>query len=354
MNWGLIGASTIAAEHMIGAMRANGDEISCVFSGDFVRGRKFAATHGIQLATAEINSLLSNSQVDTVYISSTNEKHFSQAMAAIDAGKHVLCEKPLAMSVADARTMVEAARKRGVVFATNHHLRNAGSHIAIRDIIASGRIGKVLSVRVHHAVFLPPHLQGWRIKDASAGGGVISDITVHDADTVRFILGEDPLEVCAMSTASGMSSGVEDSCASVWAMPSGAQIMAHESFTHAFAGTGLEVHGSDGSIFGRGVMTQQPVGAVELVTKSGREDVPYSAHSLYFQAVKRFADAVSGRGTPAADGMDGVKSLAIAEAVKRAAATGVRVCIDYERCYGRDASPPVSNEIAKVVTAAKR
>ncbi len=329
MNWGLVGASNIATEHMIGAMRANGGEILCVFSGDESHGRNFASTHGIYEATTQIDALLSNSQIDSVYISSTNEKHFPQAMAAIEAGKHVLCEKPLALSVADARTMVDAARKRGVILATNHHLRNAGSHTAIRDMIASGRIGKVLSMRVHHAVFLPLYLQGWRINDASAGGGVISDITVHDADTVRFVLGEDPFEVCAISTASGMSSGVEDSCASVWAMPSGAQIMAHESFTHAFAGTGIEAHGSDGSIIGRGIMTQQPVGTVELVTQSGREGVPYSAHSLYSQSVKRFADAVSGTGTPAADGMDGLKSLAVAEAVKQAAAAGKRVRVNY-------------------------
>ena len=330
MNWGLIGASTIAAEHMIGAMRANGDDVVCICSGDRLRARNFADTHGIDEATSEINSVLSNSKVDAVYISSTNEKHFPQARAAIAAGKHVLCEKPLAMSVADALTMVDAATKADVVFATNHHLRNAGSHIAVRDVIASGRIGKVLSMRVHHAVFLPQHLQGWRISDASAGGGVIADITVHDADTVSFILGEDPFEVCAMSTVSGMGSGVEDSCMSVWSMPSGAQVMAHESFTHAFAGTGLEVHGSDGSIFAHGVMTQQPVGTIELVTKAGREDVPYSPHNLYSQGVKRFGDAVKGKGLPAANGMDGVKSLAVAMAVKQAAATGQCVRVNYE------------------------
>ena len=330
MNWGLIGASNIAAEHMIGAMRANSGEVICVLSGDSIRAKNFAVVHGIEESTVEINSIVSNSRIDAIYISSTNEKHFPQAMAAITAGKHVLCEKPLAMSVADARTMVDAATKRGVVFATNHHLRNAGSHIAIREIVASGRIGKVLSMRVHHAVFLPQHLQGWRVKDASAGGGVIADITVHDADTVRFILGEDPFEVCALATVSGMGSSVEDSCMSLWSMPSGAQVMAHESFTHAFAGTGIEVHGSEGSIFGHRIMTQQPVGAVELVTEAGREGVPYSPHNLYSHAVKRFADAVSGRGSPAANGMDGVKSLAVAMAVKQAAATGKRTPVNYE------------------------
>ena len=78
---------------------------------------------------------------------------------------------------------------------TNHHLRNAGAHRAMRDAIAAGRIGKPLAARVFHAVYLPPHLQGWRITKPEAGGGVILDITVHDADTLRFVLGDDPVEV---------------------------------------------------------------------------------------------------------------------------------------------------------------
>ena len=329
MRWGLIGASTIAAEHMIGALRAEGGEIVWVVGADAARVAKYAAQHAIPDSGADLDSFLSESVADAVYISSTNEKHLPQAMTAIAADKHVLCEKPLALRSDDARTMVESAEARGVVFATNHHLRNAGSHMAISDLIHSGSIGKVLSVRVHHAVYLPPHLQGWRIKDASAGGGVIADITVHDTDTVRFHLGEDPVEVVAMKTTSGMGQGVEDSVMSIWSMPSGAQIFAHESFTHSHAGTGIEVHGTRGSIIARGVMTQQPVGEIELVTDKGRKTVSYDTHNLYRQAVKRFHGAVAGTGAPAANGWDGIKSLAVAEAVKEAADTGRRVRVNY-------------------------
>ena len=162
-----------------------------------------------------------------------------------------------------------------MTFATNHHLRNAGSHLAIRDLIASGRLGRILSVRVFHAVHLPPHLQGWRISDAAAGGGVIPDIVVHDADTVRFYLDEDPTEVVAKSAVSGLGQGVEDSVMSVWSMPSGAMVQTHESFTHPFAGSGVEVHGTEGSIFGRGIMTQRPVGEVVLVDATGRNEVSF-------------------------------------------------------------------------------
>jgi 1,5-anhydro-D-fructose reductase (1,5-anhydro-D-mannitol-forming) len=329
MRWGLVGASNIAAGHMIGAFRGEGGEVAWVVSGNESHARDYAERNRIGRAGTDLSDMLADPSVDAVYISSTNEKHKSQALAAIAAGKHVLCEKPLAMTVADAREMVSAALAKGIVFATNHHLRNAGSHMTIRELVQSGKIGKVLSVRVHHAVFLPPHLQGWRIDDPAAGGGVIPDITVHDADTVRFHLGEDPVEVVAMATASGMGRGVEDSVMSVWSMPSGAQVMAHESFTHAHAGTGIEVHGSLGSIIAKGVMTQQPVGEVELVTAAGREKVAFSPHDLYGQAVKRFTGAVEGRGAPAADGRDGVKSLAVALAVREAAQTGRRVRVEY-------------------------
>lgn len=330
MRWGLVGASTIASQHMIGAFRAvSGGEVAWVVSGKEQRAIAYAEEHEIAHATADVDRMLTDPAVDAVYISSTNEKHRAQALAAIAAGKHVLCEKPLAMTLEDAVEMVRAAEKRGVVFATNHHLRNAGSHIAIRELIASGRIGEVLSIRVFHAVYLPQQLQGWRINDASAGGGVIPDIVVHDADTVRFHLGEDPAEVVAIAGASGMGKGVEDSVMSVWTMPSGAMVETHESFTHRFAGTGIQVHGTEGSIFAKDVMTQRPVGEIELVTAARREAISFSGHDLYQRAVGAFVGAVEGNGRPAADGRDGVKSLAVALAVHEAAASGCRVAVDY-------------------------
>jgi 1,5-anhydro-D-fructose reductase (1,5-anhydro-D-mannitol-forming) len=329
MRWGLIGASSIAANHMIAAIRGVGGDIRSVLSSSGDRAASYAAEHGIPRGLTDLDVMLAEDDLDAVYISTTNEKHFPQAMAAIAAGKHVLCEKPLAMSVADAVTMVRAAEKAGVVFATNHHLRNAGSHTAIRAAVQAGRIGEVLSVRVFHAVYLPPFLQGWRIDNPAAGGGVIPDIVVHDADTVRFHLGEDPVEVVAMEASSGMGQGVEDSCMSVWSMPSGVMVQTHESFTHAFAGTGFEIHGTKGSIIARGVMTQRPVGEVILRAEAGEEALPFADHNLYARAMGLFAEACAGKGRPAADGIDGVKSLAVAAAVAEAAKTGRRVTVDY-------------------------
>lgn len=329
-GWGLIGASTIASQFMINAIRAQeGHDVVSVFSTSAERGEKYAADHGIAQSTTSLGDLLSNPDVAVVYISTTNELHKEQALAAISAGKHVVCEKPLAMNLADAEEMIAAAKTAGVAFATNHHLRNAGTHQAIKHLIDADRIGQLLSIRIFHAVYLPQNLQGWRINNAGAGGGVILDIVVHDADTVRFHTGEDPEVVTAMATASGMSAGVEDSCMTVWRMPSGVMVQAHESFTHKFPGTGIEFHGTEGTIRASDVMTQRPIGRVEVQTEAGVEEVSYSDHDLYTFSMAQFVAAMSGDGRPSADGTDGIKSLAVALAVKEAADTGRAVTVKY-------------------------
>lgn len=328
-RWGLIGASTIAHEWMIDAIRATGGEIVSVMSSSAERGQKYAADHGIGKSVTTTADLVGDPQVDAVYISTTNELHRDQAIAAARAGKHILCEKPLATSLSDARTMVKAANDAGVVLATNHHLRNAATHRAMRDAIAAGRIGKPLSARVFHAVYLPPHLQGWRLERPDAGGGVILDITVHDTDTLRFILGDDPVEAIAFSQMGGMGrAGLEDAVMGVLRFKSGVIAQFHDGFTTKFAETGLEVHGTEGSLIGRNVMTQRPVGTVTLRNADGEQDLPLDHRNLYETALSAFHAAIAGKGKPSATGEDGIWSLATGLAVVEAAETGKAVKIE--------------------------
>ncbi len=330
MNWAFVGASTIAGQYLVGAVRAQaGNDVAWVVSGSANRAASFAKTHSIAQSGTDLAAALADPAVNAVYISSTNEKRHAQAMAAIVAGKHVLCEKPLATSIADATDMVRATKRAGLVFATNYHLRSAGSLRAIRDLIALGRVGKVLFLRVSHAVELPVHLRGWRLDNPSAGGGVIADLTVHNADCVRFLLGEDPVSVVAHMDATGLRQGVENSATSVWAMPSGATVFSHESFTHPFAASGIEVHGTKGSILARGVLSQEPGGEIDLITDQGTAHVEYDRAGLYETVVRQFVAAVAGKATVAASGHDGVKSLQIAEAVRAAALSSQRQTVNY-------------------------
>jgi 1,5-anhydro-D-fructose reductase (1,5-anhydro-D-mannitol-forming) len=328
-RWGLIGASTIAREWVIGAIRATGGDVVSVMSSSPDRARSYAEANGIARAFSSLEELVSDPEIDAVYISTTNELHRDQTLIAARSGKHVLCEKPLALSLADAHEMVRACRQAGVVMATNHHLRNAGSHRAMREAIASGTIGKPLSARVFHAVYLPPHLQGWRIERPEAGGGVVLDITVHDADTLRFVLGDDPVETVALTQQGGMAqAGLEDAVMGAIRFRSGLLAQFHDGFTTKFAGSGFEVHGTEGSLIGRDVMTQRPIGSVTLRTAEGEQQLPLDATNLYERSIANFQAAIAGKGVPSASGEDGIWSLATGLAVLEAARSGRATSIE--------------------------
>jgi 1,5-anhydro-D-fructose reductase (1,5-anhydro-D-mannitol-forming) len=320
----MIGASTIGREWMAPAIAAQSDSrVVAVASSAPDRARQYADDLGLPGGAMPIADLLANPEIDVVYISTTNELHEPQTLAAAAAGKHALCEKPLAMTLEGARAMVTACVEAGVVLGTNHHLRNAASHRRMRDLIGNGAVGEPLAVRVFHAVYLPAPLQGWRIDRPEAGGGVILDITVHDADTLRFVLADEIVEVTAMTASQGMGrAGLEDSVMGVMRTGKGTLVQFHDAFTARHAYTGFEVHGTAGSLYARDVMTQRPVGSITLRRDGVEETIPVESENLYERSVRRFNQAVRGDGAPAATGEDGLRSLAVALAVREAAATG--------------------------------
>jgi 1,5-anhydro-D-fructose reductase (1,5-anhydro-D-mannitol-forming) len=323
MRWVLIGASDIAATRVLPALRTLGHEPVGVMSSSPERAERYAGEHGLCFHTTDLAEALAW-EADTVYISTTNGLHAGQAIAAARAGRHILCEKPLALQIDDAHAMIAATRDAGVVLATNHHLRCAATVRAVARLVAEGRVGKLVSLRVNHAVLLPERLRGWRLDRSKAGGGVVLDITVHDADVVRFVSGDEIEEVRTLVANGGMAAdGIEDTAMTVARLRAGALVTTHESFTVPAAQTSLEVHGSDGSIYATGVLTQDPVGSVVLRTPDGEEQVEVGEREdLYVVALREFAAAVRGEGRPAASGEDGAASLAVALAALESAQRG--------------------------------
>ncbi|SKA75824.1 1,5-anhydro-D-fructose reductase (1,5-anhydro-D-mannitol-forming) [Thiothrix eikelboomii] len=329
IGFGFIGASDIAKHKMLAAIRNTPDcEVVSVYSSNLERGRAYAAETQIPHAASSLEDLLANPAVHAVYISTTNELHHAQTLAAAQAGKHVLCEKPLAMSQLEAQTMLDACREAGVVLATNHHLRNAHAHQAMRDLIANGAIGKPIAARVFHAVYLRESLQGWRLDKPEAGGGVVLDIVVHDVDTLRFVLQAEPTEVISLSQQFGMSAGsVEDGSMAVFRFDNGVIAQVHTAFTVPYAGNGFEVHGTDGSLIAKNVMHPAAQPEVLLRTANSEQRLELAANEVYSLGVARFIAAIQGTGKPAASGEDGLWSLASALACLESAHTGQKVAI---------------------------
>ena len=319
VGWGLIGASDIAQTRMIPAVNAQPDSrVVAVMSSQLDRARHYAQHNGIPHAYGELEAMLADPQVDVVYISTTNELHKEQTIAAARAGKHVLCEKPLALTLDDALEMVRVCREAGVVLGTNHHLRNAVTHRTLRRLVAEGAIGQVLAARVFHAVYLPPRLQGWRLSRPEAGGGVVLDISVHDADTLRFVLQDEVVEVTALAAQQGLStSGLEDAVMGVMRFTRGTLVQHHDAFTIRHASTGFELHGTTGSLYAADVMTQDPIGHITLRREGQSTEIdPGPPEDLYERSVRLFNMAVRGEGPPSATGEDGAHSLAIALAIR--------------------------------------
>ncbi len=332
LKWGLIGASNIAREYMIPAIKAQGDsEVVGVYSTSPERGKQYAQDNGLAKSYNSLDEAVNDPGTDVVYISTTNEKHKAETLAAAAAGKHVMCEKPLALTLQDAREMLSVCEKAGVVMATNHHLRNAVTHRALRRLVKEGAIGKPLAARVFHAVFLPEFLQTWRINNPETGAGVILDITVHDSDTLRFVLEDEVEEVTAFSARQGMGEGeIEDAVMGVMRFRGGVLAQFHDAFTIGNAPTGLEIHGTEGSLFAENVMTQKPIGRVYLRKGGETKEVDLGEpEDLYTYAIRIFNRAVRGEGEPWATGLDGVKSLAIALAVLESTKTGRAVKVRY-------------------------
>src|SRR5947209_4578862 len=172
VRWGLIGATVIGREWMIEAIRSAGGDIVAVMSTDAKRGRAYADEFDIAQAVGSLPELFACG-IEAVYVSTTNERHCGETIAAAEAGVHVLCEKPLATSLADARAMIAACNRAGVVLATNHHLRNGAVAGAMREAVKAVAVGTPLAARVVHAGYLPEHLHGWRLRDPRAGAGAI-------------------------------------------------------------------------------------------------------------------------------------------------------------------------------------
>jgi len=330
IRFGLIGASSIARDTMIPAIRNHPEcDVVAVFSSNPARGESYAAENNIPGAASSVAELLASPEVQAVYISTTNELHHRQVLAAAKADKHVLCEKPLAMSLDETREMISACREAGVVLATNHHLRMGAGIRRMRDLIADGVIGKPLAARVFHAVYLPDYLQGWRLNNPGAGAGVVLDIVVHDIDTLRFVLNSEPTEVTSLSQHAGLAThdAVEDGNMAVFRFDNDIIAQVHTAFTVKYAGDGIEVHGSEGSLKLDNVLGRDLSSPIILRNSEGEQQIELEQYSLDDKTIRLFVDAIKGQGGPGATGEDGERSLAAALACLESAQTGCKVKI---------------------------
>jgi predicted dehydrogenase len=184
----LLGCGWVADMHARAAAEC-GATVVGVANHRLESAERFAAEHGIDRVTTDWRELVSAPGIDAVIVCTPNALHAEQARASLAAGKHVLCEKPMATTTADGEAMLAAAAQHDRLLLVLHPWRHHPAVIAVRDAIAAGDLGKV--VRTHgygvHADWGP---SGWFTDPALAGGGALVDMGIHAIDTARFLLGD--------------------------------------------------------------------------------------------------------------------------------------------------------------------
>ena len=189
-SWGILGAGDIANRHMAPAMcNTRGHRLAAIQRRDVAAARAFAEAHGNPRIYLSEDELLRDAEVNAVYIGTPPHLHYAQTVAAAEAGKHVICEKPIACTVAEAQTMIDACASHGVRLMICHYQRFNERNQRIKRMIEEGALGKIISVRLTFGGYTPPKADEWRRDRARSGGGPLMDLGSHCLDLLMYFCG---------------------------------------------------------------------------------------------------------------------------------------------------------------------
>jgi predicted dehydrogenase len=196
VRWGVLGVASIATRKVIPAMQqGEWSTIAAIASRDLKKAETAAESMGIPKAYGSYEDLLADPEIEAIYNPLPNHLHVPWSVKAAAAGKHVLCEKPLSMDAAEARTLIAARDRAGVKMGEAFMVRTHPQWLRTRELMRAGRIGELRTISTHFSYFNRDAKNTRNI--AEWGGGALMDIGCYPVNLSRFIFGEEPTRVCA-------------------------------------------------------------------------------------------------------------------------------------------------------------
>lgn len=322
VGWGFIGIGKLADIAIApGVRRTEEAHLAAVCSRSLDRARAFADKHDAARAYDDYDAMLADDAVDAVFIATPNGLHHEHVLAAVKAGKHVLVEKPMALSLEDGREMVAAAAAAQRLLGVGFHLRHKSNNERARDLIAAGRLGELayLDLSIGAGTNVYPY-DTWRADAALAGGGTTLHQGTHAIDLLAFLTQRRVVEVTAQ-----MAGSPEDVFVATARLEDG--VLATLSSHQVNAGTRPDwlAVGHDAWLQCRGGTS--PVRGDVLYLHQGTEQSVEGETTVtaYTAEVASFTSAVA-HGTPVnGTGEDGVANIAVVDALYESARTGRRV-----------------------------
>ncbi len=261
IQWGVLGSGGIARRRTIpeGILPASNAVLVAVADAQPSVNTGVARQFGVK-AAASLDELL-ESDIDAVYLATPPAGHREQALACAASGKHVLCEKPLGLSVLDAEAMAAACQRAGIRLGTAFMMRFLAQHQAALELIREGRLGRPVFARAQLSCWYPPLPGAWRQDPASGGGGSLMDMGGHCLDLLEMFFG--PIQaVSCMARRTVHDYPSEDSAVATVEFASGALGVVDAFFClpDEASQNRLELYGSRGGILARGTIGQSARG----------------------------------------------------------------------------------------------
>lgn len=197
VRWGVLSTAAIGVKKVIPAMqKGEWSQITAIASRGLDKAKETAQELGIEKAYGSYEELLSDPQIDAIYNPLPNQLHVPWTIKAAEAGKHVLCEKPLSMTVAEARTLLDVRQRTGVKIGEAFMVRTHPQWLRTRELIASGRIGDLRSIQGFFSYF---NVNPQNIRNIpECGGGALMDVGCYPINISRFLFAEEPVQVLGL------------------------------------------------------------------------------------------------------------------------------------------------------------
>ena len=315
---GTLGASRIAPAALINPARKNQQvEVAAVAARDRARAEKYAQKHGIAQVHDSYEALIADPTLDAIYNPLPNSLHAEWTIRALQAGKHVLCEKPLASNAAEARLMAETADAESRHLMEAFHWRYHPMALRIIEIVRSGELGPIKQIGA--SLCIPYPLPGDIRYRLDLAGGALMDVGAYTVSMLRQVSGEEPTVLSAKAALS--SPGVDRLMEADLRFPSGtAGYLQASLFSHKLFALWLRIEGALGTLDARNPTTpQMGLARLKIRTAAGTRTERFGKPATYEAQLEAFVALVREGTAVPTDGWDGVRNMQVIDDIYRAA-----------------------------------
>jgi 1,5-anhydro-D-fructose reductase (1,5-anhydro-D-mannitol-forming) len=312
VRWGVVGLGWAATDFVAPAMvKSAGSQIVACLGSTAEKTRAFAERFHVATAHADLNAMMHDPNVDAVYIALPNAMHHEAVLAGARAHKHMLCEKPFAMLAEHAREMAQVCKTANVVLRVAHQIRMDAAVTRAREIVQSGRLGRIVSMSLERTSAMPPR-KTWRLDNAQSG--VMYDVGVHLLDLTQWVSGQKFVEVSAFTLPDRRDGHADDTFTVQGRLQGGAHAQVRATREVPQGENNLLIEGTEATLV-TSPLRWATEHTVTVRDKNGSTTERFIASPAYELQVQAFEGELHGQRSNLPDADDSAYTVAVTNAV---------------------------------------